>query len=72
MHVLVLALVRMQVRVRARVRAHVCARVRVHVCVCMCARAKQVGMCTGLVVCYGVALVSRIDKIVGLFCKRAL
>jgi len=49
---------------------HVC--VLVHVCVCMCARAKQVGMCVGLVVCYGVALVSRIDKIIGLFCKRAL
>jgi len=46
------------------------------VCVCVCV---HVCVCVRLCVCvcaslsgYGVASVSRIDKIVGLFCKRAL
>ena len=58
-------------------------RVRVCVCVCMCA-CVSVSVSVSVSVCmrvweamriergYEVALVSRIDKIVGLFCKRAL
>jgi len=57
-----------------------------HVCVCglcvcvwfyVCVCCLCVSSCTlltpfGSLTCYGVALVSRINKIIGLFCKRAL
>jgi len=37
----------------------------VHICACVC-------LCTRMEKWYGVATVSRIDKMIGLFCKRDL
>jgi len=65
-----------QVGVREKERARACERQRecVHVSVCVCVQT-QTHTHTKLAdspEVYGVALVSRIDKIIGLFCKRAL
>jgi len=63
-----------------------CMCVCVHVCVCVCERERvciclsacvyiSLPCCLNLDFCieiYGVATVSRIDKIIGFFCKRAL
>ena len=65
--------------VRVRVRGHVCVCVCAHVhlyvciCVCMCACVHvYLSICLQCGDRYGVALVSRIDQIIGLCCKRAL
>jgi len=48
------------------VRACVCVRARVHVCVCVCVCDQVV------IISYGVATISRLLQMIGLFCKRAL